>query len=55
MYKAEFPTAASLVDNSTFMDDFAAGAENDVRVTVILHTSKVKYLGPTERLSQETL
>jgi hypothetical protein len=29
MYKAEFPTAAALVDNSTFMDDFAAGAEND--------------------------
>jgi len=33
MYKAEFPTAAALVDNSTFMDDFAAGAENDDRVT----------------------
>ena len=33
MYKAEFPTAAALVDNSTFMDDFAAGAENDVHVT----------------------
>jgi hypothetical protein len=29
MYKAEFPTAAALVDNSTFMDDFSAGAEND--------------------------
>jgi hypothetical protein len=27
-YKAEFPTAAALVDNSTFMNDFAAGAEN---------------------------
>jgi len=33
MYKAEFPTAAALVDNSTFMDDFAAGAENDDCVT----------------------
>jgi len=33
MYKAEFPTAAALVDNSTFMDDFAAGAENDECVT----------------------
>jgi hypothetical protein len=29
MGKAEFPTATALVDNSTFMDDFAAGAEND--------------------------
>jgi len=37
MYKAEFPTAASLVDNSTFMDDFAAGAENDVRVTSLYY------------------
>jgi len=33
MYKAEFPTAAALVDNSTFMDDFAAGVENDDRLT----------------------
>jgi hypothetical protein len=33
MYKAEFPTAAALVENSTFMDDFAAGAENDDCVT----------------------
>jgi len=33
MYKAEFPTAAALVDNSTFMDDFAAGTENDECVT----------------------
>jgi len=33
MYKAEFPTAAALVDSSTFMDDFAAGAENDNCVT----------------------
>jgi len=32
MYKAEFPTDATLVDKSTFMDDFAAGAENDDRV-----------------------
>ena len=29
MYKAEFPTAAALVDNSVFMDNFAAGAGND--------------------------
>jgi hypothetical protein len=29
MYKADFPTAAVFVINSTFMDDFAAGAEND--------------------------
>jgi len=33
MYKAEFPTAANLVDNSTFIDEFAAGAENDECVT----------------------
>ena len=33
MYKAEFPTAAALVGNSTFMDEFAAGAENDDWVT----------------------
>ena len=33
MYKAEFPTAAAFVDNSIFMDDFAAGAENDDCVT----------------------
>ena len=33
LYKAEFPTAAALVDNSTFMEDFAAGAENDDCVT----------------------
>ena len=29
MCKAEFPTAAALVDNSTFVDDYAAGVEND--------------------------
>jgi hypothetical protein len=29
MYKSEFHGAANLVDSSTFMDDFAAGAEND--------------------------
>ena len=29
MYKSEFPTVAALVDSSKFMDDFAAGAEND--------------------------
>jgi hypothetical protein len=28
-HKATFPTAAPLVDSNTFMDDFAAGAEND--------------------------
>jgi hypothetical protein len=33
MYMAEFSTAAALVDNSTFMDDFAVGAENDDCVT----------------------
>ena len=32
-YKAEFPTATALVDNSTLMDDFAAGAVNDYCVT----------------------
>ena len=29
VYKAEFRTAAALVDKSTFMDDFTAGAEID--------------------------
>ena len=29
-----FPTAAPLVDSNTFMDDFAAGAENDDTVTI---------------------
>jgi len=33
MYKAEFTNAGALVENSTFMDDFAAGAENDDCVT----------------------
>jgi len=33
MYKAEFPTAAALVDNSIFMDYLVAGAENDDCVT----------------------
>jgi hypothetical protein len=33
LYKDEFPTAAALVNNSTFMDDFAAGAENYDGVT----------------------
>jgi len=33
MYKAEFPTAAALVDNSNFMGDSAAGAESDDCVT----------------------
>ena len=36
-YKAEFPTAAALVDNCNFMDDFAAGEENDVRVICIYY------------------
>jgi hypothetical protein len=27
MYTSKFPTAAKLVDSSTFMDDFVAGAE----------------------------
>ena len=38
MYKAEFSTAAARVDNSTFMDDFAAGAENDDCVTNLYYT-----------------
>jgi hypothetical protein len=29
MYTSKFPTAANLVDSSTFMHDFAAGAEDD--------------------------
>ena len=28
-HKGTFPTAAPLVDSNTFMDDFAAGSEND--------------------------
>ena len=28
-HKGTFPTAAPLLDSNTFMDDFAAGAEND--------------------------
>ena len=32
-YKAKFPTAAALVDDITFMDDLAAGEENNVCVT----------------------
>jgi hypothetical protein len=36
-YKAEFPTAAALVDSSTFMDDFAAGADNDARVNSLYY------------------
>jgi len=28
-HKSTFPTAAPLVDSNTFMDDFAADAEND--------------------------
>ena len=37
MYTAEFPTAAGLVDKSTIMDDFAAGAENHDRVTSLYY------------------
>ena len=33
IYKLEFHTAAALVDNSTFMNDFAAGAEKGDSVT----------------------
>jgi hypothetical protein len=29
MYKSKFPTAAKLVDSSTFIDNFAAGAADD--------------------------
>ena len=36
-YKAELPTAAALVDDSTFMDDFAAGEENDDPVTPLYY------------------
>jgi len=34
-HKATFPTAATLVDRSTFMDDFVAGAEDDNGVIAI--------------------
>jgi hypothetical protein len=37
MYKLEFPTAASLVASSTFMEDFAAGTGNDDSVTNIYY------------------
>ena len=36
-YNAEFPNAAALVDNCSFMEDFAAGAENDDRVTSLYY------------------
>jgi hypothetical protein len=32
-----FPTAAPLIDNNTFMDDFAAGAENYNDATTIYY------------------
>ncbi|KAJ4437633.1 hypothetical protein ANN_17778 [Periplaneta americana] len=32
LHKSTFPSAASLIDNSTFMDDFVAGGENDNQV-----------------------
>ena len=37
MYKAEFPTATALADNSTFMDDFSSGAGNYDCVTNLYH------------------
>ena len=37
MHKDSFPTAAALVDSSTFMDDFAAGAEDSNSVITIYY------------------
>jgi hypothetical protein len=37
MYKDSFPTAAALVDGSTYMDDFAAGAEDSNGVITIFY------------------
>ena len=37
MYKSEFPTAGALVYSSTFMDDFAAVAENDNCLTKLYY------------------
>ena len=37
IYKAEFPTAAALVDNSVFMDDLPVIAENDDCVTKLYY------------------
>jgi hypothetical protein len=37
MHKTKFPTAAALVDSSTFMDDFAAGAEDDNGEITLFH------------------
>ena len=37
MHKDNFPTAAMLVDSSTFMDDFVAGAEDDNDVIAIYY------------------
>ena len=37
MHKDSFPTAAALVDRSTFMDDFAAGAEDENGVITIYY------------------
>jgi len=34
-HKGTFPTAAPLVDSNTYMDDFAAGAENDKGAIII--------------------
>jgi hypothetical protein len=39
MYKAELPTATALVDSSIFMENFAAGAENDDCVTNLYTSS----------------
>jgi len=33
-HKVTFPTAAPLIDSITFMDDFAAGAENNDAITI---------------------
>jgi len=37
MHKDNFPTAAMLVDSSTFMDDFVAGVEDDNDVIAIYY------------------
>ena len=37
IHKDSFPTAAALVDRSTFMDDFVAGAEDDIGVITIYY------------------
>ena len=37
MHKTEFPNTVDLLDNSTFMDEFAADAEKDVSVTALYY------------------